>query len=315
MENVIKALKNIDKDEKVLICGHVYPDGDCIGSAVALGFALKKLGKKNVEVAFTKKEPRYDFLGSYDFVKYKVDYNPDVFIQVDVAEKERNGFSKRYENANKKIIIDHHEKMNDSGDVISYIEPKKSSCSEIIYEIIKKMNVKIDKKIAKFIYTGIISDTGVLRFSMVTPRTYEIVSKLVSTGINFQEIIQKTYFENTLDEMRFLEKSFDTLEVENNIAFVTLKYDEKFSKMDTEFVVGVLQNIKEAKTLCYLREIEGGYVKCSLRTKTDINMNEIAEIFDGGGHNKAAGFKIKGDINKIKKKLKSELSRIKIETF
>lgn len=285
--------------ESIAITSHVDPDGDSIGSVLALSLALKQICK-NVEVFINEQLPsRYAFLPQSDSIKsYKnlKDKNFDLFIALDCGDKERLGNTVEVMEKSKIVVnIDHHISNTEFGD-INIIDTNSSSACEIVYNIIKNMGLLINQQIATCIYTGIITDSGNFMYDNATYKTYLIAAELIKANINKQEIIYNLYQKKSTNNLRFLGYSLTNMEIKLDgrlaIFQIPLELLKKFNipKDDVEGIVNYGRDIDGVEIAVSIRETDNDKVKLSFRSKhNEVDVRALAHLFNGGGHKKAAG--------------------------
>lgn len=282
---------------EILITSHVNPDGDAIGSGLALTLALEKLGKKVNFVLQDKAPENIKFLTKIDKVKVydeSNNYQPDLIICVDGATAERMGSSQNLF-ANRFVInIDHHISNTCYGN-LNYVE-EISSTSELIFRFIKFCNIDLDLFMAEALYTGLVNDTGNFTHNNVTPKTFEMAMELKEVGVDSSKIVREFFNTKSLPAIKLLGKALFEMNYNEEKKLVShfISYEdlEKYGarKEDTEGIVEKLISLREAEVSLFLREDKPGVIKGSMRSKHDIDVNRIANLFGGGGHRKAAGF-------------------------
>lgn len=288
----------------IAIAGHVHPDGDALGSCLGLYNYIKTyFPQKSVHVFLRDIPDVFFFMNGYDDIEDPALYKGnkiEVFFSLDCADISRLGDSKDlFKEADCKVCIDHHVSNTAYGDY-NYIIADASSTCELVANLFPKD--KITKEIAECIYTGIVTDTGVFQYSNTEKSTMETAGFLMEKGIDYPKIIndvfyEKTYAQNQLMGQALLNaKLFDEGRI---VATVLTEEDyKKFgaSRKDTEGIASQLRYTKgcEVAIFLYANEIKG--YKASLRGNTDyINLADIAVMYGGGGHAKAAGFNVGAD--------------------
>lgn len=313
-----KIAKKLKKSDNIVIFVHENPDGDAIGSIIALSTALINMGKK-VE-AFVEKKPEnmyflfenVEWLKNYD--EMDLDKKYDVAVSLDCGDIERMGKGAAvFENADFKISLDHHKTNVGFGD-LNFVDPDSAATGEIIYDLLKIMKVNVTKEIASALCVAIICDTGMFKHQNTTSKTFYIASKLVSINININQITHKLFNENSFGRTKLLGEILGTLNLyldrKVGIMFVTQEMMNKYGINENELdgIVDFARNIKGVEIGVFMKQRnEGGY-KVSLRANSDADMSKIAEKFNGGGHKGAAAcrFEIE-DVEEIKKLLLSEI--------
>ncbi len=310
-ENLIKSISTeIDNAKNIVITGHTNPDGDAVGASLALYHVLKK-SIANVRVIMPNGIPRFlrwlpnceeiifyehneeecsDLIKNADII-FSLDYN-------ELSRLEEMGENLKNSKA-KKIIIDHHPSPSNFADYI-ISDTSVSSASELIFEFIYMINKEshIDINVAESIFTGILTDTGAFSFNSSEHRTFEIVGELLKYGINKNEIISNVYSNFSEDRMRLqgfvLSKKMKVFH-EHSSAYISLTKDDisnfKFAMADTDGFVNLPLSIKGIKFTVFFFE-KTKYIKLSLRSRGDFDVNKFArKHFNGGGHKNAAGGK------------------------
>jgi phosphoesterase RecJ-like protein len=324
-KTVLKNKKNI------IISSHKAPDGDAIGSSLALKIALEKLGH-NVTVVvpddfpgFLKWMPFHETILRFDQeqkeAKEALD-NADIFFSLDYNDLRRIGdFGKLVEEKNDllKVMIDHHR---DPKPYANYAlsDISASSTCELIFRFleINQLTDFIDKDVASCIYTGLLTDTGSFRFSSTTAKTHEIAAFLLKRGAENAKIYELIYDNSSIHRLQLLgyaitEKLEYLPEYRTAIISLTEKELKKFhyQKGDTEGIVNYPLSVKNIVYSIFISE-KDGLVKLSMRSKGNFPVNEIAsKYFDGGGHLNAAGAVSDVSVAKTIEKIKSFLPKYK----
>ncbi len=293
--NVIKNHKNI------LILTHKKPDGDAAGSVFALAAALKKIDI-SANILFEDYNRKFNLIATQKISPYFDKNKIELVIVLDCGNKNRLG---KYEIllANKIVVnIDHHISNVNFGDY-NYVDPTASSTSEIIFDFVKDL---LDEKIAAALYAGIISDTGGFRHSCTTAKTHMIVAELLKFKFPFTRIYNELMMEKTLDEAKFLAMTIENLEIISHlklaISYLTFEQINSVNNKFTGGLVEFIKNIYGIEIAAMIIENEEKVCKISFRSNY-IDVNEIAENFDGGGHKLAAGGILKANIRQTKEKI------------
>ncbi len=310
-ENLIKSISTeIDNAKNIVITGHTNPDGDAVGASLALYHVLKK-SIANVRVIMPNGIPRFlrwlpncEEIIFYEHNEEKCSdliKNADIIFSLDYNELSRlEEMGENLKNSKaKKIIIDHHPSPSNFADYI-ISDTSVSSASELIFEFIYMINKEshIDINVAESIFTGILTDTGAFSFNSSEHRTFEIVGELLKYGINKNEIISNVYSNFSEDRMRLqgfvLSKKMKVFH-EHSSAYISLTKDDisnfKFAMADTDGFVNLPLSIKGIKFTVFFFE-KTKYIKLSLRSRGDFDVNKFArKHFNGGGHKNAAGGK------------------------
>lgn len=312
------AIELINKYNNIFICSHVQPDGDSLGSTLALSMAIKKLKKKSyVNIIKVDNIPSdFHFLPNIDMIK-EHDHNEEVelFIALDSSDKERLGVGVEFLSKAKSVInIDHHVTNENFGDV-NIVLPTSGSTCELVYEFIKHMNIELDKDIATCLYTGINTDTGRFMYSNTTYETHMIISELIKTGIDIYDINMNIYQNRTLEKTKLFIEALNKLELysEGRVGLVTVTQEmldkTNASMEDSEGIVSFVRDINTIEVACLLKEISEDEIKVSLRSKRHVDVAKISTKFGGGGHIRAAGCTINKALNTAKEMILKEISK------
>lgn len=308
IESMEEAIDLIKKSNRIAIASHVNPDGDNLGSSIALTLALKKI-KKNVTLLKSDIIPKdFEFLPGIDLIETKDDnlINTDLFIALDCGDPERLGDNKKiFEQTKKTINIDHHV-SNTNFAHINVVDSTSAATGELIYNLIKQMNIEIDKDIATNLYTAISTDTGSFKYDSVSPDTHRIAADLLERGIDKNIINIKLYENMSFTRMKLFIKSLATLETFNDGKIAVVEVTQEMLKEteasleDTEGIISFIRKIATVETACILKEIEKNNIKISMRTKEYMDASQICSNFEGGGHKRAAGCTINDSIENAK---------------
>jgi len=314
-----EIVKVLEKNNNFLITSHINLDGDAIGSELALYFILKKLNKKSIIINQDKLPEIYGFLPESDKIYNLEDNNFnknnfDVGIVLDCGNIKRAGeISNILENTNTIINIDHHSSNENYGN-LNYIDCSASSVGEIIYELIKFVNLDLlDKKISACLFTAIITDTGSFRYSNVSSKTFRIVSELTLTGMKPYLIANNIYNKNTYAGLKLLGEALLTLKTNDSNYVSWLSITRKMLdeiKADDEEIEGIIDvstTLKNTEISILFRETKDDKIKVSFRSKGNFNVSKFADKFKGGGHPNSAGCLCSGKLEEVRGKILSEL--------
>ena len=306
--------EEIQKAEDVVILTHENPDGDAIGSALAMYLTLRKMGKQ-VDVIIPEFPKTFEFLpGAEEIKKEGKEEIYDLAICLDVTGISRlNGYSKYFEDAKVKIQIDHHQ-VNEMFADYNFVNPVSPACAQNLIFIIDQLGVEIDKEIGTCLLTGIITDTGGFKYEGVSAETFEFTSWLLAKGVNVSEVYKKVMQMKTRANFELRKLVMDRMEFlhDNKIAFtyMTLEDEKKVGAMpgDNEGLVEIGRDIEGVEVSILMREKANGY-KASLRSNEYVNVSDVCVTFGGGGHKKAAGCNMYGSLEQIKLQILSEVEK------
>ena len=303
MQNYSALLNLFNRYNDFALSTHIHPDGDAIGSELALYRFLTKLGK-SVKMFNTDPVPRnYQFLPDWEHIKgirALSTYQPEVLIVLDASTLERIGktLAEALLPTHKLVNIDHHATAEAFGD-INLIMPSASSTSEIVYKLIKAHQTPIDKASALCLYTGLMFDTGCFRYSNTTPETHRIAAELMEIGEFVpDEVYRNVYEQFPAAKIRLSSEIFRTLRLtdDGKIASVYAT-QEMFRKTRAtpdavQGIVNQIQAIAGVEIALCVSEMNDHTTKVSLRSRGRVDVSQLAAEFEGGGHARAAGCKI-----------------------
>ena len=311
LDNIIEEINNA---KNIVILTHENPDGDAIGSSLAMYTALKQIGK-NVDVIIPEYPKTFEFLpNSKEILKEGKNYNYDLAIALDCGDIKRlDGFSKYFEDANVKISIDHHGSNTMFADY-NFVDPASPACSQILVIVLGALGVVIDKDIGTCLLTGIITDTGGFKYKGVTSETFEFVAELLNKGVNVSDVYKKVL--QTVSRTRFslMQIAINRLEFLEDgkltFTYITKEDEQKVGAGNNDYdgIVEMGRDIEGVEVSIFLRETDNGY-KISLRSNDYVNVSDICLMFSGGGHVRAAGGNINLPFEQAKAKIVEECKK------
>lgn len=308
MSTLDNILEEINKAETIVILTHENPDGDAMGSSLALYDALKNMGK-NPDIIIPEYPRVFEFLPNANEIKKESSIEKyDLAISVDCATiKMLNGFANYFENAKVKVSIDHHSTNTMFGD-LNYVSPEAPACAQILIVVLEYFKVEVTKEIGTCILTGIITDTGGFKYSGVTAETFEFVAWLLNKGINVSKIYRKVLQTKTRANFELSRKAMDRLEFfeDGKVAFtyITLQDQESVNSEngDHEGIVEIGRDIEGVEVSIFVRETDTG-CKISMRSNEYVNVSDVCILLGGGGHTHAAGCSLQCSIEQAKEKI------------
>lgn len=314
--SVLQEIKEkVFEASNILILTHENPDGDAIGSSLGFMHALKKIGKQ-VTVVIPTINNMFGFLPGYDEIKSDIsDVSEfDLCVALDSSDIDRLHSCKPYfEQIKNTIVIDHHITNQNFGDV-NYVNAIASSTCQNLIVVLAAMEIAISKEMAECIYTGILTDTGGFRYNTQS-ETFEFAAMLLETGIDISKIYRLVFDMTTENRTRLLARALERLEVledgKVSFTYITSKDEEELQNQDGdhEGIVNYGRNIDGVEVSIFLREKDNNNYKISLRANEYVDVSQIASKFAGGGHLRAAGFELSGDIEQIKQTVVEEIKK------
>jgi bifunctional oligoribonuclease and PAP phosphatase NrnA len=313
MDSIIHQLKN---SHHILVVSHTNPDGDAIGSLIATGLSLKALNKETTLYNESPIPAVYRFLPEVHHVVRKLekaDY--DLAVILDCSNLDRIGKAVSAVKQIPLIVnIDHHITNTRFGHV-QLIDTSACATSEIVYWLIKQMDIPLDKFIATAIYTGILTDTGSFRFSNTNRAAFAICQEMLDLGVDPYDISQRVYGTYSLGRIKLLNLALDSIEISNNgkLSIMTLTRDmfveTHTQPEDGDGLINYAKRIEDIKVAALIQEHHNGKgplknnsntYHVSLRSDGTVDVAAIASMFGGGGHSSAAGFNIESTLSEIK---------------
>ncbi len=297
----VDILQECQGASRIAITGHVRPDGDCVGSCLALcQYLQKKLPQALIQVYLEQPAEIYAQIKGYDRIDSRCgDTDPyDVFFVLDsIPGRMMEPAKKLYEQARKTVNIDHHISNEGAGDVF-WVVPEASSTAELIYEGIDRE--ALDQDLAMALYIGIIHDTGVFQYSNTSPKTMQIGADLIRYGFDFPRLILETFYQRTYVQSqvlgRVLLESIRLMEGSCIVSCLDRKimdfYEVEHSDLDG--IVNHLRNIKGIHCAIFMYQTDVLEYKVSLRSDEWVDVAQVAAFFGGGGHKRAAGCTMRG---------------------
>lgn len=302
----MNVLDVINEAKTVAITGHIRPDGDCIGSTLGLYNYIKD-NAPDTEVCVYLEETgvEFNYINGIDMVKHQSDADRvyDVFFVMDCSSLDRIApFLCMFERAGKTVCIDHHISNTGFADE-SLVIPGASSTCEVLYETFEED--KVSKSVAECIYTGIIHDTGVFKYSATSARTMTIAGKMMEKGIDYSDIIDNSFYKKTYVQNQILGRALleSVLFYDGKCIFSVVTLDEmKFYQVSGSELGGIVEQLRltdGVEVAIFLYQTGQDEYKVSMRSKKIIDVSTIAVSFGGGGHVRAAGFNAKGSVHQI----------------
>lgn len=316
-KDINQAIEWINNSKNIIITSHKSPDGDSIGSSLALYFFLKNMGIKSTICHPDKMAYFLEWLNGTDSIitldenqaEVKNEFEKaDLIFCLDYNHPSRIGKMEELlvKSDAKKIMIDHHQDPDTNFVDILFSDSNNSSTSQLIYEFIEQLQKTdlIDENVGTPMYCGIMTDTGSFRFPSTTARTHQIIASLIEKGTNNSKVHENTFDTNSISKLKLngyaIAKKLVILP-NSTVAYISLSQEElkeyNYTKGDTEGLVNVALGINGIKMSVFFKE-DSGYVKISFRAKGDTYVNVLAnENFSGGGHVYAAGGKFDGKLD------------------
>lgn len=318
LKKIVKALKRYDK---FLITSHHNLEADALTSELAMASLLKTMQKKTFIVNQDITPELYAFLPGIKSItniyRIKPDFQFDAAIVLDCSNFDRTGRVKELIYEDKPILnIDHH-RANEHFGTFNWVKPTASSTAEMVYEIFKSTNTKLNRQLAILLYTGIMTDTGSFRFENTASFTHKVVSELLKFKIPIKDIYHKIYEFFPVSEMRQFCSIIQNFKIDKTkrIAWLELKYstlDEQSLKIDlNDAVFDILRSIESVEVAVIFRESKAeDSVRVNFRSQGKVNVGQLAYSFGGGGHRAASGCVIKGNLKAVRQLVLKKINKL-----
>jgi phosphoesterase RecJ-like protein len=319
----IEVVDTIKGARRILLATHIYPDGDALGSQLALAEILFSLGKEVVLYGEEKVCHLYEFMpGCRSLVTSLPSLSGfDCAIAVDCGDQARLGReSEKLLSVHPFVMIDHHAGNKPFGD-IQWIDSKRASTGEMIYDLAEVLDAEISFDAAYCLYAAIVSDTGSFKYSSTTAETFRVAGDLINKGVKPSEVAGKLFDNFTSNRLQLLQMVLDSLEMHSREKVAVIRAtremfaDTKTVQADTENFINYPRSLATVKIAVFIKESREGIISVSLRSKgNDCDVARIAELFGGGGHCNASGFKSRETtVAEVQSKLLKELEPLVVD--
>ncbi|MBT8331195.1 MAG: bifunctional oligoribonuclease/PAP phosphatase NrnA [Deltaproteobacteria bacterium] len=314
-----QILQHIKTSQRILVASHAEPDGDCLGSLVAMGLALIKLDKTITLFNSSPIPAVYRFLPGVEHIvtQIKAAEEYDLAIVLDCGDIIRIGEDSSIVTQIPIVVnIDHHVSNTGFGHV-QLIDTDACATAEIVYRLIKALKIPFDKAIATSIYLGILTDTGSFRFSNTNPAAFAISKAMTDIGVEPHAVAQRVFGTYSLGRIKLLNMALNSIEISENGKLSLMTVNRSMlnatgtSTEDIDGLINYARRIEDVKVAALIHEIKNGAGKftnmnryhVSLRSDSTVDVAKIAGKFGGGGHTSAAGFQIESTLVSLKEKI------------
>lgn len=314
MKKIVETQKAIKRFKSFIITSHVNPEGDSIGSQLAMAKLLDWLGKKYIIVNSDRVPRHYLFLPGVNSIRNKIGKRNKTFeaaIVLDCPNVKRVGKIKyAVDKAGYIINIDHHVSNENFGS-LNWVAKDASSTGEMVYRLYKHLGCRITKEAALCLYISILTDTGSFNYDNTSSATHEIISELMGYGIEPYDVSQSVYESKTVGAIKLLGRALSGIKIvsKGRVAYASIRQTDlestKTRPSDCENFVNFGRSIKGVNVALFFREDikKRNLIHVSLRSKKKVDVNKIAAYFGGGGHRKASGCVLRGSLEEVKKKI------------
>lgn len=311
MSSLQEIAEVLRRSRRMIICGHVMPDGDCLGSVLALGLAMEEMGKQVTMVSPDPVPEALDFLPAANRIRYGGDGcgDCDVFVALDCSVPERLGpYRSLIESSGTVVNIDHHDGAVAFGDM-NYMDKDAAATGEIVFDLLELLGFPLNVSVGSCLYVAIATDTGSFQYENTTSQTHRRVARLLDCGVPAARLNILAFGEKPLIMLKVLEAALGTLELSpcGKVAWisVTRKILDRLLARDehTDGLINYPRLIRGVEVALLFREISEGKFKVGFRSKGLVDVNRLAGIFGGGGHSRASGCILEGNLEEVKRKV------------
>ena len=316
-----RAVALIRDAKRVVLACHVSPDGDALGSTLALGIALRRLGLEVIASHDTwplRTPPSLKFLPGQDLLvaASSIDFAPDLLMTFDTGSRDRLGaLSALVDSSTDTVVVDHHVTNTCFGS-LNLIDVAAASTTVIVAELLDRLDVEWDAQIATCLYTGLVTDTGSFKYAATTPAVHLLAARLLATGIRHDLIARAVYDTASFGYVKLLGVvlSRTQLDRERNLVWTYVSgadlASHGLSLDEVEGIIDVVRLAAEAEVAAVIKQEPEGAWKVSTRSKGEIDVGELCQSLGGGGHRFAAGYTSSGALDETIAELRSALDRL-----
>jgi phosphoesterase RecJ-like protein len=311
---VARIAGEIAARQRFLLTSHVRPDGDSIGSQLALARALEALGKDVRIVNRDQAPPPLRHIPGVEGIEVaaSVEGDYDALVVLECGDLERTGLAglDRYFTIN----VDHHP-GNAMFGAVNWFDPAAAACGEMVFDIIAALGVPLSREMATDVYVAILTDTGSFHYSNISPRTFDICRQALEAGADPVSIARTVFDSNSIGRLRLFGSVLTSIDVDPSGRLVTIYMDRAMERAtggsydDTEGLINLPLTVREVQAVAFLKEWDGGEYRVSLRSKGDIDVCRVAKEFGGGGHKNASGCTVPGPYEQARATITDRLLR------
>jgi phosphoesterase RecJ-like protein len=298
----------IMRRQRFLLTSHARPDGDSIGSQLAMAFALDALGKQ-VRIVNADPAPEHyqDFPGMDRIeIASTAPIDVDAVIVMECSDLSRAGVAGL--DGHFVVNIDHHAGNRMYG-AVNWHDVSAAACGEMVFDLIRELGVPLSVEIATHIYLAILTDTGSFHHSNITPRTFDICRQTVEAGVNPATMARRVFDSNSFGKLKLIGALLDSMELLDAGRLAVLYMDDAMldacgcTNNDTEGLINLPLTAREIQAVVFFKVGPNGEVRVSMRSKYDVDVRQVAGLFGGGGHKNAAGFTVTGSLADVRPRI------------
>ena len=311
LRNIVEAIR---ARQRFVISSHSRPDGDSIGSQLAAAYALRALGKQVTVVnADPAPPPLMQFPGVPEIrIADRADGEFDAAIIMECGDLARTGVAglERFFVIN----IDHHPGNTAYGQ-LNWFDASAAACGEMVFDLVRELNVPLTRDIATHIYLAILTDTGSFHYSTLSPRTFDICRETLEAGVDPVLVARNVYDSNNIGRLKLFGALLNAMQIDPTARIAIMYFDHEMARRtggtyeDTEGIINLPLTVKEIQAVVFFKQAEGDEYRVSMRSKGDIDIGAVAKEFGGGGHKNAAGCTVTGPIDALQKTFIEKIQR------
>ncbi|MCX6345670.1 MAG: bifunctional oligoribonuclease/PAP phosphatase NrnA [Armatimonadetes bacterium] len=313
-ENLKQAWQRLLEYGSFVLACHVRPDGDTLGSALAVAHVLRKLGKDVVVICEDIVPDNYMFMPDAETILTSTDRRDfEVGMLVDSEATKRVGSAAAaLESAAVNVCIDHHVPNGEYGDIRA-VDPGASATAVVIYELFEANNVEIDQEAATQLMAALVADTGGFRFGNTNTRAFEIAAKLTALGADPSTIYRSIFESKPIKAALLLGRALNSLEMDDHERVIWSGITQRdltelgSTDADTDSIVNQIGAVKGPQVAILFRETRPGSIRISLRSRGGYDVDRVARVFGGGGHKAAAGCTVHASLEEAEKMVVAEV--------
>jgi bifunctional oligoribonuclease and PAP phosphatase NrnA len=297
---------------RFLLTSHARPDGDSIGSQLAMAYALDALGREVRIVNADAAPDHYREFPGLDRIEIgpHSDADADALIVMECSDLSRTGVTGL--DRHFIINIDHHAGNKMYG-AVNWFDESAAACGEMVFDVIRALGVPLSREIATHIYLAILTDTGSFHHSNITPRTFDICRQAVEAGVNPAAMARRVFDSNSFGKLKLIGALLDSMELIDDGRLAVLQMDDSMLRLcgcthnDTEGVINLPLTAREIQAVVFFKIGANGDVRVSMRSKYDVDVRMVASSYGGGGHKNAAGFTVNGRLDDVRPEIVARL--------
>jgi phosphoesterase RecJ-like protein len=302
----------IHRRQRFVVVSHARPDGDAIGSCLAMALALERLGKYVRVVSRDPVPPQMLAFPRVETIQVvdQLNASAEAVIVMECGDLERTGI--RGLEHGYVINVDHHPGNSLFG-AINWFDLTAAACGEMVFTLVGELGVALTREIATHVYIAILTDTGSFHYSNITPRTFDICRQCIEAGVDPPSVARAIFDSNNLGRLRLFGAVLHKMQLDLSGRIATLCVDEQLARdcggtyEDTEGLVNLPLTVKDIVAVAFFKQIGEGHWRVSLRSKGDIDVNSLAREFGGGGHMNASGCSVQGEFAELRATFETRL--------